>query len=36
LKCGAGENWRRSVWPIMWEIKKYYWESRSRGISYMK
>jgi len=24
LKCGAGEGWRRSVGPIMWEIKKYY------------
>jgi len=36
LKCGAGEGWRRSVGPIMWEMKKYYCESRSRGISYMK
>jgi hypothetical protein len=25
-----------SVGPIMWEMKKYYLESRSRGISYMK
>jgi hypothetical protein len=32
LKCGAGEGWR-SVGPIMWEMKKYYLESRSRGIS---
>ena len=24
LKCGAGEGWRRSVGPIMWEMKKYY------------
>ena len=36
LKCGAGERWRRSVGPIIWEIKKCYLESRSRGISYMK
>jgi hypothetical protein len=35
LKCGAG-GWKRSVGPIMWEMKKYYLESRSRGISYMK
>jgi hypothetical protein len=35
LKC-AGEGWRRSVGPIMWEMKKYCLESRSRGISYMK
>jgi hypothetical protein len=36
LKCGAGEGWRRSVGQIMSEIKKYYLESRSKGISYMK
>ena len=36
LKCGAGEGWRRSVGPIMWEMKKCYLESMSRGISYMK
>ena len=23
-KCGAGEGWRRSVGPIMWETKKCY------------
>jgi len=34
-KCSAGEGWKRSVGPIMWEMK-YYLESRSRGISYMK
>ena len=28
--------WRRSVGPIMWEMKKCYLESMSRGISYMK
>jgi hypothetical protein len=36
LKCGAGEGWRRSVGPIMCEMKKYYLELSSRGISYMK
>ena len=36
LKCGVVERWRRSVGPIMWEMKKYYLESMSRGISYMK
>ena len=36
LKCGAGEGWRRSVGPIVWEMEKCYLESRSRGISYMK
>ena len=36
LKCGAGEGWRSSVRPIMWEMKKCYLESMSRGISYMK
>ena len=36
LKCGAGEGWRRSVGPIMGEIKKCYLESMSGGIYYMK
>ena len=36
LKCGAGEGWRRSVGPILWEMKKCYLESMSRGISYVK
>jgi hypothetical protein len=36
LKCGAGEGWRRSVGPIVWEMKKYYRESRRRGISYVQ
>ena len=36
LKCGAGERWKRSVGLIMWEMKKYYLESRSRGIFYMR
>jgi hypothetical protein len=35
LKCGAREGWKRSVGPIMWEMKKYYLESMSRRISYM-
>ena len=33
LKCGAGEGWRRSGGPIMWEMKKCYLQSISRGIS---
>jgi hypothetical protein len=32
----AGEGWNRSVRPSMWEINKYYLESRSKGISDMK
>ena len=36
LKCVAGAGWRRSVGPIMWEMKKCYLESMSRGISCMK
>jgi hypothetical protein len=32
----AGEGWRRSVGPSMWKMKKYYLESRNKGISYMK
>jgi hypothetical protein len=27
LKCIAGEGWRRSVRPIVWEMKKYYKDS---------
>jgi hypothetical protein len=34
LKCDAGEGWRKSVGPIMWETKKCCEESRSRGTSY--
>jgi len=30
LKYGAGEGWRRSVGPIMWEMKTCYLESRKR------
>jgi len=29
LKCGAGEGWRRSVGPMVWEMKKYYVKSRN-------
>jgi hypothetical protein len=36
LKCGAGGGWKRSVGLIMREMKMYWLESRSRGISYMK
>jgi hypothetical protein len=36
LKCGAGEGWRRSAGTMMPKMKKYYLESRSRGIYYMK
>ena len=32
LKCSAGEGWRRSVRPIVWEMK-YYIESRRTWIS---
>jgi hypothetical protein len=35
LRCGAREEWRRSVGPIVWAMKKYYIESRRRGISYI-
>jgi len=28
FRCGAGEGWRRSVGPILWEIN-YYTESRN-------
>jgi hypothetical protein len=36
LKCGAREEWRRSVGPIVLEMKKYYTESRRTGISYIQ
>ena len=36
LKCGAAEGWGRSVGPIVWDMKKCYLESMSRGISYRK
>jgi hypothetical protein len=32
LKCGAGEGWRRSVGPIMCEIRKYYIVKEERNI----
>jgi len=34
LKYGAGEGRRRLLGSIMWEVKKYYIQSRGRGISY--
>jgi hypothetical protein len=30
LKCGAAEEWRRSVGPIVLDIGKYYTESSRR------
>jgi hypothetical protein len=36
LKCGAVEEWRRSFGPIVSERRKYYTESRRRGISYIQ
>ena len=32
LKCGAGEGWRRSVGPIVWEMK--YYIVKKRGLCY--
>jgi hypothetical protein len=34
FKCGAGERWRRSVESVVWEMKKYYKESKRSGISH--
>jgi len=36
VKCGAGEGWKRSLGTIVSEMKKYYIESRKKGISYMQ
>jgi len=36
LKYDAGKGWRRSVEPIVGEMKKCYKESRRRGISKKK
>jgi hypothetical protein len=36
LKCGDGEEWKRSVAPIVREMRKYYVESRGRKLSYKK
>jgi hypothetical protein len=36
LNCGAGGGWKRSVGLIIQKMKKYYLESRNRGLSYMK
>jgi hypothetical protein len=35
LKCGAGEGWRK-VGSIVWEMKKYYIESRRKETSYIQ
>jgi len=32
LTCGAGEGWRRSVGPIVWNMKKYFTETLQRNI----
>jgi len=35
LKCGAGEGWRRTVGPIVWEMKEYYFRVKEqRNIVY--
>ena len=36
LKCSAGVGRRRSVWPIVWGVKKCCIESISKGISYIQ
>jgi hypothetical protein len=36
LKFGAGVEWRRSVGPIMWKMKKYYKELRRKRTSCVK
>jgi len=33
FKCGAGEEWRRSVGSIEWKIRKSYIQSRRKGTS---
>ena len=36
LKCGAGEGRRRSVGPIVLEMRKYCIESRREGMPYVQ
>jgi hypothetical protein len=36
LKCGAGERWRRSIGPIVLEMKKCYKESHAVENSFWK
>jgi len=36
LNRGAGEGWKRSVGPLIRKLKKYYTESRRKGMSYMQ
>jgi hypothetical protein len=36
LKYSAGEEYRRSVGPMVWEMKKYYTVLRRIGISYLQ
>jgi hypothetical protein len=35
-KCGAGEEWRISVEPIVWKTQKSYVEWRGKGTSYIE
>ena len=35
MKCGSAERWKRSVGPIVWEMKCYR-ESGRKGVSYMQ
>jgi hypothetical protein len=32
FKCGAGEGWKRSVGPLIRKLKKYYTQSRKKGM----
>jgi hypothetical protein len=36
LKCDAGEEWRRSVGPIVGEMKKYYSQGGEEYATYNK
>jgi hypothetical protein len=36
LKCGAGKGWKRSVGPIVREMKKCYMEPKRKGVSYIQ
>jgi hypothetical protein len=35
LKCGTGENWRKSAAQIVSRVKKYYRKSKRKGTSYI-
>jgi len=34
VKCSPGEGCRRSIWPIVWDVRKCYVESRRREVLY--